>query len=227
MPICPECGHIQGYKDNAMVCRVCGYEYLPLLSSAEMPLWRFLRDQFAAALTCLTSNALCGSWRFLRAGLLSGAVLFAVGVVFHLAVPFIAPELAREYQNAELFRPWKSWTWAYMAIHPWLYGMLFAGVFLRVRAAAGAARLGGLRDGLCYGCAVFLVGSLPVFALNLASFNIPVGIIAVWVLQSLVQNAIAGLALGWYCASPSSGLHRGPLPFRGSVLQRLAGSWVQ
>jgi hypothetical protein len=97
------------------------------------------------------------------------------------------------------------------------FGMLFAAVFLGVRAVVGYANLGGMRDGLLYGLAVFVVGSLPVYMLNFASFQVSARVIALWVLQSLCQYALAGLALGWYIprATPTPTatvaiLHAGP-----------------
>jgi hypothetical protein len=126
------------------------------------------------------------------AALVSGAILFTVGLGFHLVIPLVWPQLSTEYQNQALFRSWDGWTRAYMAAHPWVYGVLFAGVFLAIRG-------GGMRDGLGYGLAVFLVGSLPVFALNFASFQVRVGVIACWTLQNLCQCCLAGLTLGWYC----------------------------
>jgi hypothetical protein len=139
-------------------------------------------------------------WGRLPVGaLVSGATLFAVGTAFHFLVPLVWPQLQQEYRNEALFRPWAGWIPVYMAIHPWLYGVLFAGAFLGTRAALGSQRVGGMGDGLCYGLGVFLVGSLPVFALNFASFRVATGIVASWVLQSLCQYTLAGLALGWYC----------------------------
>ena len=70
------------------------------------------------------------------------------------------------------------------------------------RCAGGgrsSANLGGVRDGLLYGLAVFAVGSLPVYALNMASFQVSTGVVVAWVLQSLSQYLLSGLALGWYC----------------------------
>jgi hypothetical protein len=131
--------------------------------------------------------------------LLSGAILFGVGLTFHFLSPLVWPHLEKEYANEALFRPWSGWTQIYMLIHPWLFGVVFAGAFLLARAAFGSDRLGGMRDGLCYGLAVFLVGSLPVFALNFASFQVAAPIVASWVLQCLCQYSLAGLALGWYC----------------------------
>jgi hypothetical protein len=138
--------------------------------------------------------------RLLGGSLLSGVALCAVGTLCHFVVPLLAPQLGLEYRNEALFRPWGGWTRVYMVAHPWLYGVLFAAVFLGARAVVGASNLGGVRDGLFYGLAAFLVGSLPVYALNFASFQVSGGVIGSWVLQSLCQYALAGLALGWYCS---------------------------
>ena len=137
--------------------------------------------------------------QFIVGSLLCGAVLFTVGVAFHYVAPLLAPWLVAEYRNESLFRPWGGWTGSYMFAHPWLFGVLFTGVFLGTRAVVGSANLGGVRDGLLYGLAVFAVGSLPVYALNMASFQVSAGVVAAWVLQSLSQYSLAGLALGWYC----------------------------
>jgi hypothetical protein len=141
--------------------------------------------------------------RFLVGSVLCGAVLFAVGVAFHFLTPRVAPWLEAEYRNQALFRPWGGWTGSYMFAHPWLFGVLFAGVFFGARAVVGSTNLGGVRDGLLYGLAVFAAGSLPVYALNFASFQVSAGVIASWVLQSLCQYSLAGLVLGW--SNPRAG----------------------
>ena len=137
------------------------------------------------------------------AALISGTALFAVGAAFHFLSPFVFTQVEQAYRNEALFRPWVGWTRVYMVIHPWLYGVLFAGAFLAMRATAGAANVGGMRDGLCYGLAVFLIGSLPVFALNFASFQVSAGLVACWGLQSLCQYSLGGLVLGWYIGRPA------------------------
>jgi hypothetical protein len=137
--------------------------------------------------------------QFVVASVLAGAALFGVGTAFHFLAPIVAPQLEAEYGNAALFRPWAGWTQTYMLAHPWLYGVLFAGGYVGLRAS-GANGLIGLRGGALYGLAVFAVGSLPVFALNFASFQVSTTLITSWALQSLCQYSLAGLALGWYCA---------------------------
>src|SRR5579864_9565370 len=105
-------------------------------------------------------RARCMEWgRLVGGSFLCGGVMFAVGTAFHFLTPLVAPQLAPEYRNEVLFRPWDGWTRSYMIVHPWLYCMLFAAVFLGARMIVGSVNLGGVRDGLLYGLAVFVVGS--------------------------------------------------------------------
>jgi hypothetical protein len=136
--------------------------------------------------------------RLIGASLLCGAILFVVGMVFHLLIPVVAPWIKMEYGNEALFRPWRGWTRIYMIAHPWVFALLFTAVFIGTRAVVGCANLGGWRDGLVYGLAVFLVGSLPVYSLNFASFQVSCGVVTCWLAQSICQYASAGVALG-YC----------------------------
>jgi hypothetical protein len=138
--------------------------------------------------------------RLIVGSVLCGAILFVVGAAFHFLAPLAAPQLESEYRNEALFRPWGGWTRAYMLAHPWLFGVVFAGAFLVVRAVVGSNNLGGARDGALYGLAVLVVGSLPVYALNFASFQVSASVVVSWAIQSLSQYLLAGLALGWYCA---------------------------
>jgi hypothetical protein len=140
-------------------------------------------------------------WSQLISGsLLCGAVLWTVGAAFHWAVPLLAPQVEAAYGNEALFRPWEGWTRLYMMVHPWLYGTLFTAVFLGARSAVGAGKFGGPAHGLAYGVTMFSAGALPIYVLNLASFQVPVGVIVSWAFQGLCQYALAGLALGWYWA---------------------------
>ena len=56
----------------------------------------------------------------------------------------------------------------------------------------------GILMGACFGLVVFLIGSLPVYLLNYASFAVSSHVIQAWVVQSLCQYVFAGAALGLY-----------------------------
>lgn len=122
--------------------------------------------------------------------------MFFVGYVFHLIVPVLFPEVQIQYETeTELFRTWEgTWTETYMMVHPFLYGSVFAAVFLALRKRS--AFPSGIGGGLTYGAGVFFVGSLPVFVLAFASFHVPAEIISLWILQNLCQYLLAGIAVG-------------------------------
>ncbi len=81
-----------------------------------------------------------------------------------------------------------------MLAHPFLYGSVFAAVFLALRK--GSTFPAGIRGGLIYGAGVFSVGSLPVFVLAFASFQVSAEVIVTWIVQNLCQYLAAGIALG-------------------------------
>ena len=123
-----------------------------------------------------------------------GITMFLVGVVSYLLVPVLAPEIAQQYDEVELFRPWRGWTSTYMLIHPFIFAPVFAAVFLKLRIANSLPS--GIKGGLVYGAGVFCVGSLPVFLLAFASFQMSVEMFLSWIVQNLCQYLAAGVAIG-------------------------------
>lgn len=132
--------------------------------------------------------------RWVSGSLAAGVTLFLVGAAFDSLVRVVAPAIRSQYDNGALFRPWAGWTSTYMALHPFGYGFVFAAVFLSLRW--WSAFPPGTRGGLVYGAGVFVVGSLPVYLLNFASFAVSPEVILSWVVQSLAQYVLAGMVLG-------------------------------
>jgi hypothetical protein len=124
----------------------------------------------------------------------AAAVLLAVGALFHFGLPMIAPGIPPQFGNAALFRPWAGWTSTYMLLHPLWFGAVFAAVYLGLRSRGGLPL--GWRGGVVYGVGVFVVGSLPVYLLAYAAFQVSLQVIGSWVAQSLCQYLAAGAALG-------------------------------
>ena len=76
-------------------------------------------------------------------------------------------------------------------------GFVFAAVYFGLKRRSAFSR--GVRGGLIYGTGVFVAGSLPVYFLSFASFQVSLEIIFTWVAQSFAQYALAGMALGLVC----------------------------
>jgi hypothetical protein len=124
--------------------------------------------------------------------LVAGLTLLAIGTVFHFTIRSVAPSLSRQFDNAALYRPWPGWTSTYMLLHPLGYGVVFALVY----AVLWLRGFEGWQGGLKYGAGVFVVGSLPVYLLAFASFEVSPEVIAWWIAQSASQYLAAGVAIG-------------------------------
>ena len=143
--------------------------------------------------------------RLVSGGLAAGATLFLVGAAFHLLVPVVVPVIPPQFKaNPALYRPWPGWTRTYMVVHPFVYGFVFAAVFLGLRR--WSAFPPGIHGGLFYGAGVFVVGGLPVYLLAFASFQVSPEVILSWIAQSLAQYTLAGMALGCVCDGASVGM---------------------
>jgi hypothetical protein len=130
--------------------------------------------------------------------LAAGTTLFLVGTAFYLLVPFIAPGIPPQFEaNPALYRPWQGWTRTYMVSHPFVYGVVFTAVFLGLRQCSAFPP--GVRGWLVYGAGVFALGSLPVYLLVFASFQVSPEVILCWIAQSFAQYTLAGMALGCVC----------------------------
>jgi hypothetical protein len=125
--------------------------------------------------------------------LVAGLIQFLVGYLFYVAVPVVVPAIPGHYENAALFRPWAGWTSAYMCIHPFGYGIVFALAYHGLRS--WCAFPSGWRGGCAFGAGVFLVGSLPVFLVAYASFTVSAEVVASWVLQNACQYLLAGVSV--------------------------------
>ncbi len=125
--------------------------------------------------------------------------LYAVGLLFHFTIPTVAPDIPPQFGNAALFRPWAGWTSTYMALHPLAFGAIFVAVFCVLWRRGGVSP--GWRGGLMYGLGVFLVGSLPVFLLAFAAFQVSSEVIVSWIVQSACQYLAAGATVGWAARS--------------------------
>ena len=142
------------------------------------------------------------SWRRVAltvaaAGVAAAVAMLAVGKVFDLIEAAI-PSIPAEYASDPGFRPWPGWTKGYMFAHPIWFGFVFAGGFAVVtRLCPAGGWAAAAWRGAGYGVLLFLVGSLPVFALVYASFRVSPELMAVsWAGRNLVQYVVAGACVG-------------------------------
>jgi len=132
---------------------------------------------------------------------LSGGVaaigMLTVGLVFNELEEAIG--ITAEYKNPAIFRIWPGWTEAYMLAHPIWFGFVFATGFMVVTRGQVRPRWSSaVCSGAAYGGLLFLIGSLPVFALMYASLQVSLKLIAIsWAGRNLAQYVVAGGLVGF------------------------------
>lgn len=131
------------------------------------------------------------------AGGVAAAAMLAVGYLFN-RVEATIPGIAAEYAQSPGFRPWPGWTERYMLLHPIWFGFVFAaGFVVWSRGQNAATWQAACCRGASYGGLLFLVGSMPVFALIYASFQVSPQLIAVsWAGRNFAQYVVAGMCVG-------------------------------
>jgi hypothetical protein len=130
-------------------------------------------------------------------GGIAGLLMLAVGSVFD-KIEAAIPSIPAEYENKAVFRLWPGWTERYMLVHPLWFGFVFTlGFLLLARARLQWSWSGAAGGGAWYGALLFLVGSMPIFALLYASFQVSLELVAVsWAARNLAQYLGAGCFLG-------------------------------
>jgi hypothetical protein len=84
-----------------------------------------------------------------------------------------------------------------MALHPFLAGTLLAVSYHLAQHILGEPQvMCGLRGGVRFAILVFVVGVVPVYALNYASFVVSGSVMLSWIVHSGCQYLAAGVALG-------------------------------
>lgn len=154
--------------------------------------------------------------QWMSCSIAAGVAMFLVGVMCHFSIPFIAPGIQSQYEHSGLFRPWSGGTSTYMTLHPFLYAPVFTAIFLKLHGSKCFPS--GMRGGLIYGTGVFCVGSLPVFVLAFASFQVSCEIIGSWIMQNLCQYLTAGVVIGIALPKPSEIVVNKPVSRRNSRL---------
>src|SRR5262249_34246513 len=134
---------------------------------------------------------------FLLGGGTAALVMLGVGLVFN-QLESLFPAIQAEYENKVVFRIWPGWTKSYMLAHPCWFGFVFTLVYVSAfKGRRPTSRGRAIWSGMLYGALVFLVGSLPVFALIFASFQVsPELLVISWAARNLVQYVVAGAFLG-------------------------------
>ncbi|MBA4182246.1 MAG: hypothetical protein C0506_16810, partial [Anaerolinea sp.] len=116
-----------------------------------------------------------------------------VGPLVRRLLAAAVPALAAA-SPGDLLRPAAGSASTWLTLWPFLFGYLFAGGFLALRAWTTFQR--GPRGGFLYGLGLFLVGALPIHLQLFASTRMPLEFLLLGTAAALAQYTLAGAFLG-------------------------------
>ncbi len=122
-------------------------------------------------------------------GLVSGAVMFLVGIVVSIVTVKLFPDLMREYNNFFIFRSGKDSIMNLYYVQPFVLGLILAWVWDAVKKSVkGKGLQKGVNFGLVYGLTV-----IPGMIMSYASFKISLGMVLSWTVSVFITGVLAGM----------------------------------
>lgn len=127
--------------------------------------------------------------KVLLPGLIAGLVMFIVAMALGQVFNAIFPNLAAEYQNTNLFRPWEDPLMSLYFLHPFVLGIALAWVWDKVKGLLkGSLWQRGSHFALIY----WLAATIPGMLISYSSFPLSKAMVFSWAISSLAQVIAAG-----------------------------------
>jgi membrane protease YdiL (CAAX protease family) len=125
-------------------------------------------------------------------GLVVGIAMTIVNTLLNGLMNVLFPAMQEAYMNNPVFRPWDDPLMMLFFAYPLVLGFALAWVWDKTKQLfSGSACQKGFHFGLIY----FFVLGLPMFLINVSSFNLPIGIIFSWSVMGVVNGIVAGMVL--------------------------------
>ena len=128
-------------------------------------------------------------------GLAAGVVMLVASLALSSLFGILIPQLAGEYANAALFRPWSDPLMLYIFVHPFVLGLILAYAWDKAK--------GLLKDkqqwmkGKKFGMFVWLLATAPGMLISMSTFPVSTAMVASWAIAGLVELALGGIVLAY------------------------------
>ena len=128
--------------------------------------------------------------KIIVSGLVAGVAIFVVSMVLSQLTNFLLPNIAQEYQNSGIFRPWSDPLMSLYFLYPFILGLVLAWFWDKTKGSFKNTKCG---RGVCFGFSYWLVASIPGMLITYSSFTVSLIMVISWSLVGLVE----ALAAGW------------------------------
>lgn len=124
-----------------------------------------------------------------KKGLLAGLAILVVSIGFNWLLGIILPEVAKEYQNTAIFRPWSDPLMVAYFAYPFILGLILAYFWdLTAKQFTGDEVNKAFQFAKIY----FIIATIPGMFISYTSFQLSFQIILVWTLVGFLEAFVAG-----------------------------------
>lgn len=125
-------------------------------------------------------------------GLLAGVGILAVSVASMFIVGSILPDVAKQYLNPNLFRPWSDPLMQLYFVYPFVLGLALALFWEKTKSVFKGK---GITRALNFGYWYFLLATIPGMWITYSSFQVSLELVTVWTVGGFVEIVAAVLIL--------------------------------
>jgi len=129
--------------------------------------------------------------KILVPGLIAGAVMSLVAAIIGFLAGLLFPQLASEYANGTIFRPWSDPLMSLYFVYPFLLSIILSFVWSKTKTIIKGKSFQdrGVKFALWY----FLVGTVSGIFITYSSFQVSLLIVATWTINGLFEAIVVGL----------------------------------
>lgn len=128
-------------------------------------------------------------------GLLAGVTMLIVGSAWSTTSSMIWPDLAEQYRNPQLFRPWSDPLMSLFFLHPILVGLVLAWLWSKTNHLIKSVT--PWKRGITFGF-IYWIATISGMIISYSTFQISVTMAMSWTLSGLLQAMVAGVIFSYY-----------------------------
>lgn len=124
-------------------------------------------------------------------GIVAGAVMLVISMVFNFVCGVIYPSLLIEYNNVNFFRPLTESLASLYFLHPFLLGIILAWVWNKTKTVIIGETV--VKKGINFGFVYWIVASIPGMFITYSCFQVSFVMVLSWLFEGLIGGIVAGI----------------------------------
>ena len=129
----------------------------------------------------------------IRPGLLAGAIILILLMAQSFGSSWLSPELAGEYANTALYRPWSQPVMWLIFVYPFFLGLALAWIWDKTKSVISGGYITGA---VKFAFAYWVAGVIPTMIMIYACFPVTKGVIVIWTISGFAYGLAAALVFG-------------------------------